>query len=208
MKKVFYFLSIAAIAASCVSNPEGDKAETKDAVTATETAEGKKLPVDHTGSTITWLGKKVSGQHTGSIKLQSGELVLNNGKLQGGSFLIDMASLENKDITDPEYKGKLENHLKSDDFFAVAKFPTSKFEITEVKHLDSGKVSIAGNLTLREVTKNITYTADIVESSDSKFVAKADFNINRKDWGVAYEGMKDDLISDEINFKINLVAGQ
>ncbi|HRN55299.1 MAG TPA: YceI family protein [Agriterribacter sp.] len=207
MKKVFLFLSVAALAAGCVGNPEGEKAETKDAVAA-GVAEGDKLAVDPAGSSITWLGKKVTGQHTGTINIHSGELVLNEGKLAGGSFIIDMASLDNKDLTDPEYKGKLENHLKSDDFFAVAQYPTSKFEITEVKELENGKIAVAGNLTLRDATKNITYEADVIESSATKFAARADFNINRKDWGVAYEGMKDDLISDEINFKIHLIAGQ
>lgn len=207
MKKVFFFVSVAALAVSCVSNPEGDKAKTTDAVVAAAVA-GDKLTVDTTVSTIVWHGKKVTGAHTGSIELQSGSLAINEGKLTGGSFIIDMASLENKDITDPEYKGKLENHLKSDDFFAVEKYPTSKFEITEVKDLGNNKIAVAGNLTLRDVTKNITYEADIIESSNSKLIAKADFNINRKDWGVAYTGMKDDLISDEINFKIHLVAGR
>ena len=207
MKKVIFSLSIAALAVSCVSNPEGEKAETTDAVAASA-VEGDRLTVDTAASTIVWHGKKVSGAHTGSIELQSGDLIINEGKLAGGSFVVDMASLENKDVTDPEFKGKLENHLKSDDFFAVEKFPTSKFEITEVKNIGNNKLSIAGNLTLRDATKNITYEADIIESSADKFAAKADFNINRKDWGVAYEGMKDDLISDEINFKINLVAGK
>ena len=205
MKKVFFFLSVAAFAVSCVSNPEGDKAQTTDAVAAAA-AEGDKLAVDTAVSTIAWHGKKVTGAHTGSIELQSGDLIINEGKLTGGSFVIDMTSLENKDIADPEFKGKLENHLKSDDFFAVEKYPTSKFEITEVKDLGNDRLSIAGNLTLRDSTKNITYEAQVIESSADKFAAKADFNINRKDWGVAYEGMKDDLISDEINFKIDLVA--
>lgn len=207
MKKVFFFLSVAALAAGCVSNPEGDKAETKDAVAA-GVVEGDKLAVDPAGSSITWLGKKVTGRHTGTINLHSGELILNEGKLAGGSFTVDMASLDNKDLTDPEYKGKLEKHLKSDDFFAVEKYPVSRFEITEVKDLGNNKIAVAGNLTLRDATKNITYEADVIESSANRFAAKADFNINRKDWGVAYEGMKDDLISDEINFKIHIVAGQ
>lgn len=207
MKKVIFALSVAAMTAGCVSNPEGNKAETSDAVVAAA-AEGDKLTVDTAVSTIVWHGKKVTGAHTGSIELQSGDLLVKEGKLTGGSFIIDMASIENKDITDPEFRGKLVNHLKSDDFFAVQKYPTSKFEITEVKDLGNNKISIAGNLTLRDATKNITYEADVIESSASRFSAKADFNINRKDWGVAYEGMKDDLISDEINFKINLVAAQ
>lgn len=208
MKKVM--LSIAAAAlflASCVGNPEGEKAATTDAV-ETVAADGAALDVDVTNSGITWTGNKVSGSHTGTINLQSGSLLVADGKLTGGQFIIDMSSLQNKDLTDPEYKGKLEGHLKADDFFAVDKYPTSKFDITEVKDLGNGKASISGNLTIRETTKNITFDANVTESTAEKVVAQADFNINRKDWGVAYEGQKDDLISDEINFKINLQAGK
>lgn len=208
MKKVM--LSIAAAAlflASCVGNPEGEKAATTDAV-ETVAADGAALDVDVTNSGITWTGNKVSGSHTGTINLKSGSLLVADGKLTGGQFIIDMSSLQNKDLTDPEYKGKLEGHLKADDFFAVDKYPTSKFDITEVKDLGNGKASISGNLTIRETTKNITFDANVTESTAEKVVAQADFNINRKDWGVAYEGQKDDLISDEINFKINLQAGK
>lgn len=208
MKKVM--LSIAAAAlflASCVGNPEGEKAATTDAVEAVA-ADGAALDVDVANSGITWTGNKVSGSHTGTINLQSGSLLVADGKLTGGQFIIDMSSLQNKDLTDPEYKGKLEGHLKADDFFAVDKYPTSKFDITEVKDLGNGKASISGNLTIRETTKNITFDANLTESTAEKVIAQADFNINRKDWGVAYEGQKDDLISDEINFKINLQAGK
>lgn len=206
MKKVM--LPLAAVAlfmASCVGNPEGEKAATTEAVATTEAA-GAPLNVDVVNSGITWTGNKVSGSHTGTIKLQSGALLTNEGKLSGGNFVIDMTSLENKDLTDPEYKGKLEGHLKAEDFFATEKYPTSKFEITEVKDLGNGKVGISGNLTIRETTKNITFEGTVTESTDAKIAANADFNINRKDWGIMYEGQKDDLISDEINFKVNLAA--
>src|SRR5690606_19746327 len=123
------------------------------------------------------------------------------GKLTGGNFVVDMNSITNEDITDPEYKGKLEGHLKSDDFFAVEKYPTSTFEITEVADHGDGKVSVSGNLTIRDTTKNITFNAAVSENSATKIVVESDFNINRKDWGVVYAGQKDDLISDEINFK-------
>jgi len=208
MKKVIFSMAAAGLfLASCVGNPEGEKAATGEAVETLATA-GSPLNVDVAASSITWTGNKVTGSHTGTIKLQSGALMVAEGKLVGGNFVIDMNTLENTDLTDPEYKGKLEGHLKADDFFAVDKYPTAKFEITEVKEGTNGQASISGNLTIRETTKNITFNAAVTESSDTKVATNADFNINRKDWGVVYEGQKDDLISDEINFKVNLVANK
>lgn len=191
--------------ASCASNPDGEKATTSDAVEATA-ATGESYDVDASASSVRWEGNKVTGSHHGTIGIQSGTLLVNNGQLSGGHFVIDMNSIVNEDLTDPEYKGKLEGHLKADDFFAVEQHPTSTFEVTEVTDQGNGKISVSGNLTIRGNTKNITFNATVSESTAEKFVVDADFNINRKDWGVMYEGQKDDLISDEINFKVHLEA--
>ncbi|WP_026904325.1 YceI family protein [Pedobacter glucosidilyticus] len=191
---------------ACSNNPKGDKATTADAE-AVEAVDGETLNVDPTTSSITWTGSKVTGSHNGTINIQSGNVVLNEGKLAGGEFVIDMTSLTNKDLeADAENKAKLEGHLKADDFFAVEKYPTSKFVITKVTYKEDGKAEIAGNLTLRDVTKNISFMADAPAATEQGFHAMADFNINRKDWGVMYEGMKDDLIADEINLKVHLMA--
>lgn len=74
------------------------------------------VKVDASKSKITWLAKKVTGQHTGMIKVKSGSLKMNKGALSGGSFEIDMNSIECTDLQG-EYAGKLVGHLKSDDFF-------------------------------------------------------------------------------------------
>lgn len=209
MKKVIISLSMAALLASCAGNPEGEKAKTTDAVstTTTTTVAGETLKVDTAASKVEWLGTKITGKHNGTIKIQSGELTFENNVLKAGTFVIDMNTINATDLAaDAEMKGKLEGHLKADDFFATQKFPTAKFETTEVKDLGNGKVNVSGNLTIKDVTKNITFDATVVENGADKKTFNADFNINRKDWGVVYAGMKDDAISDEINFKINLVS--
>src|SRR5690606_13940820 len=183
----------------------GEKAVTSDAVENTA-ATGDSYNVDAAASSIKWTGNKVTGSHHGTINIQSGTLLAENGQLSGGNFVIDMNSIVNEDLTDPEYKAKLEGHLKADDFFAVEKHPTSTFEVTGVTDQGNGKVGIAGNLTIRDSTKNITFNATVSENTANKLVVDADFNINRKDWGVMYEGQKDDLISDEINYKVHLEA--
>jgi polyisoprenoid-binding protein YceI len=97
--------------------------------------------------------------------------------------------------------------LKADDFFAVATFPEASFEITEVKAgATAADAVISGNLTIKGISKNITFDAKVDEVSETAVKTSADFNILREDWAVNYEGKKDDLISKEINFKVTIVA--
>lgn len=209
MKKVFLFLGAGALVlASCVGNPEGKKAETTDSVELTEgIGSGSELAVSTTDSKVEWLGKKVSGQHNGVVDIKSGSLFVDEGKLTGGSFVIDLNTITDLDL-EGEYKGKLEAHLKSDDFFDVENHPEATFEITQVTAgAEAGQVLVSGNLTIRGVTKNITFDANVEEVTESSVKATADFNIAREDWGVSYAGQADDLISKEINLKITLVAG-
>lgn len=204
-------LSVAAAAfvlTSCVSNPEGKKAETKDSVETTEAAgTGNTLVVDTSASEVAWTGRKVSGQHHGTVQIKSGSLIVSDGQLTGGNFVIDLTTITNHDL-EGENKGKLEGHLKSADFFDVENHPEATFEITNVEPAaEAGVVKVSGNLTIRGVSKNITFDAQVQEATDTSAKVAADFNIAREDWGVNYAGQADDLISKEINFKVTLVAG-
>lgn len=207
MKKVFLFLTAGAFfLASCVGNPEGKKADTTDSVEV-ESVEGTELAVNTAESKVLWLGKKVSGEHFGDVAITSGKLVVDGDQLIGGDFVIDLNTINDLDM-EGEYKQKLEDHLKSEDFFDVANHPESTFEITGVSAgAEAGIIVISGNLTIRGVAKNITFDAQVLELSETAAVLNADFNIAREDWGVNYAGQADDLISKEINFKITLVAG-
>lgn len=206
MKKVLLFAGMSAfLFTSCVSNPEGDKAETTEAVEATS-AEGTSLAVNTSTSSVVWFGKKVSGEHTGDVQIKEGTITVKDGKLAGGKFVIDLTTINDKDL-EGEWKQKLEDHLKSPDFFDVANHPEATLEITDVKDgADAGTAVVSANLTIRGITKNITFNATVAEATDSSFKAAADFNIAREDWDVKYQGKPDDLISKEINFKINLEA--
>lgn len=118
MKKLLFSFAIASLIVGCASNPEGVEAETKSAQEVSA-AEGIAYQVDVAGSKIEWTGAKVSGKHNGTINLSEGTVYLKDNQLSGGSFVVDMNSIVDLDITDPEYNGKLVGHLKSDDFFAV-----------------------------------------------------------------------------------------
>lgn len=207
MKKIALFLVAGVILAACsVKNPEGEKAQTTDGAEVAAT-EGTELAVNVAASKITWTGSKVTGSHTGDVALKSGSVWVKDGKITGGNFVTDQNTINDTDMQG-EYKDKLDTHLKSPDFFDVAQFPEAKFEITRVTEgAEAGKITIAGNLTMRGVTKNITFPATVNEVSATAVKASADFNVLREDWGITYTGMADDLISKEFNLKVELVAG-
>ena len=209
MKKLVLFSAVAALVlASCAGNPEGKKADTTDSVEVADQVVGAVYTVDAAQSKVVWKGTKVSGFHEGTVDIKSGSVNVDNGTITGGNFVLDMNTISSTDL-EGEYKEKLDGHLKADDFFAVATNPEASFTITEVKQgATANDLVISGNLTIKGVSKNITFDAKIDEVTDTTVKSSADFNIAREDWGVNYEGKKDDLISKEINFKVSLVANK
>ncbi len=206
MKRYILWLSIAGllIVASCTKAPDAQKAETKEAKEVTDVS-GSKFKIDTQASIVKWIGTKRTGRHEGTVKIQEGLLSVKDGNLTGGSFVLNMNTIEVTDLKAGEGKEKLEKHLKDPDFFDTQKFPTAKFEITGITPDTTGGNThrIEGNLTIRDVTKNISFGAKI-NISENSVEASTNFNINRKEWGIQYEGKKDDLIRDEINFDIQL----
>lgn len=162
-------------------------------------------------SNIIWKGYKVTGEHTGTVKLKNGTLSFNDGKLSGGSFEIDMNTITDTDL-EGEWAGKLVGHLKSDDFFGVAKYPTAKFVITRAIPQDSkGNYKIIGNLTIKETTKEIKFAATATEAN-GVVTATGKATIDRSEYNVRYgsgsffDGLGDKTIYDEFDLNITLVA--
>ncbi|MEI6409057.1 MAG: YceI family protein [Bacteroidota bacterium] len=169
--------------------------------------------VDTAASVVVWKGYKVTGEHTGTVKVKNGSVELTDGKLTGGSFELDMTSIKDTDM-EGEYAGKLEGHLKSEDFFGTAKYPTSKFVITRVIAQDTkGNYKVIGNLTIKETTKEIKFFANVTESN-GKVTATGKVTIDRSEYNVKYgsgsffDGLGDKTIYDEFDLQVNLVASK
>jgi len=167
--------------------------------------------VDAAASAVVWTGYKVTGKHTGTVKVQSGNLTFDNGTLTGGSFVIDMNTINCTD-QEGEWADKLIGHLKSDDFFGVAKYPTTKFVITRVIPQDSkGNYKILGNLTIKETTKEVKFLGSAVENG-GVVNASGKIVIDRSEYNVKYgsgsffDGLGDKTIYDEFDLAIALVA--
>jgi polyisoprenoid-binding protein YceI len=145
-------------------------------------------------SKLEFTGAKVTGKHEGSFAAFTGTMQLADNDPEKGSVSVDI-DMPSLSVDAP----KLTAHLKSPDFFDVAKFPKARFVSTSVKGGGENGAShtVTGNLEMHGVTKSITFPATIKPHGDSVDV-DAEFAINRKDFGVVYPGAPDDLIKDEI----------
>lgn len=203
MKKIILSLVvIASVLTACKEKKQ--KVAVKEAVKVAVNLEELKN-VDTAASVLNWKGSKPTGSHDGVVSLKSGSLLLEDGKLKKGQFIIDMNSIKNKDMEGSGGAAKLEGHLKAADFFDVAKYPTSKFEITKVQEV-AGKLAVTGNLQIKDVTKSITIPAMISNEGGVIIFKSETFNVDRADFNVKYASkkffasLKDKFINDIMEF--------
>ena len=191
------------------------KGEKKEKVVVKEEVKVKEATivnnVDLTTSVMTWKGTKPTGSHDGTVAFKSGGMVVEDNVLKSGEFVIDMNTIKNLDMEGSDGAGKIVKHLKAPDFFDVEVYPTSKFVITSVLEVE-GRLAVTGNLTIKDVTKNITIPATI-STTDGKTTFKSEvFNIDRADFNVKYgskrwiEGLKDKFIDDLVEMSFTVVT--
>lgn len=198
--KTKMFLALAALALAPLTSGAAPK--------AAKTETYKVSPAD---SKVTWEGKKKIGDsHHGELAVKSGQLKVAGGKLVGGEFEIDMTSLKVTDVKDEGMNKKLTNHLHSDDFFSIAKHPTSKLVITKVEEKD-GKTMITGDLTIKGKKEPITFPATVAVAKD-EVKAQSTLNVDRTKYDVRYNSGKffpnlgDKVINDEFTVNVDLTA--
>jgi polyisoprenoid-binding protein YceI len=201
---------------SCSRAPKGDQAVIEEKQMATA-MKGKTFVVDTAESKIRFTGHGVGKNHPGDFKLSSGKISVSNNTITGGSFIINIQSLD-LEQKDEKIQSKLKPHLMSGDFFDAEKFRTAMFEITGVTAYqptkdDSSIVAganflVSGNFTLKDVTKNISFPAHI-DLDNNTIKSKANFNIDRTQWEINYGSDKtlgDKFISEKVNIELNLKA--
>ena len=167
--------------------------------------------VDLTTSVMTWKGTKPTGSHDGTVAFKSGGMVVEDNVLKSGEFVIDMNTIKNLDMEGSDGAGKIVKHLKAPDFFDVGVYPTSKFVITSVLEVE-GRLSVTGNLTIKDVTKSITIPATVSTTEGTTTFKSEVFNIDRADFNVKYgskrwiEGLKDKFIDDLVEMSFTVVT--
>ena len=178
----------------------------------------KVYTIDTKESILQWIGRNITGAHYGTLNLLSGSIPIMLRQPSKVNFVIDMNSIQDLDIQDPTWNRILVDHLKSEDFFDVQRFPTAKFDATEFKPIEEtagGGVPnylVRGKLTIKNVTNEILFPAIITLKDDGAIAAEAHFDIDRTLWNVNYgsgrlfEKLGKHLVHDFITIQIKLIA--
>jgi polyisoprenoid-binding protein YceI len=169
------------------------------------------LVLDTTASVIHWKGTKFFGlgKHEGDVRLREGFVVLGGSHGMSGRFVVNMRSIEVTDIPadDPIPRNRLRNHLLDADFFDVERFPTAIFALHSGEELEDGRYRLAGELTMRGVTRPIAVEVAVRDWLDGLVRATSRFRINRHNWGVSFRGSRltNDLVDDDIHFSLDFI---
>jgi polyisoprenoid-binding protein YceI len=169
--------------------------------------------VDAAKSSLTWNGKKVTGEHTGKVNVQSGSLTVDGTKVTGGEFVFDMNSITCTDLTDAGYNAKFIGHMKGEDFFNVAKYPTSTFKITKVTPKGGNAIDITGNMTIKGITNAVTFPATVTMAGNT-MTATGKATLDRTKYDMKFgsksffENIGDKAIYDDFTVDMKLVASK
>jgi polyisoprenoid-binding protein YceI len=111
-----------------------------------------------------------------------------------------------------------DGHLQTPDFFDAEKNPTLSFKSTAVKPVAKDKFKITGDLTMRGVTKQVTFDAQFLGAGDividgkargSKAGFAATTTVNRKDYGINWNKTLDNggtVLEDSVTIVLNIEA--
>ncbi|MBT1071329.1 YceI family protein [Pelotalea chapellei] len=160
------------------------------------------LPLTATASTWT-----LDPDHS-TVQFKVKHLMINNVK---GVFekVSGTLNLDDKDITKSKVDVKIDtasvnthikkrdDHLRSADFFDAAKFPAMAFTSTKVEKVGTDKLKIAGNLTIKGVTRPVIldvegFSTEVKDPwGNIRRGAEATTQVNRKDFGVNWSKTMD-----------------
>lgn len=209
MNKALILIFLLIFLTSCIGRYKSDSQQAiiKQSSLSTDQEKSDTLKVDLSLSSIHWKGTKMrgAGKHEGQIQLQEAFFTTSEGLIVGGQFIADMNTIQVTDIPkhEPVPRKRFNDHMKSEDFFDVENHPVAKFEITNIEQIIDDSLKVSGNLTLKEITKNLTFTA---EKNQKSFTTR--FTFDRFEWNIAYEGSWADktLVDKDIELTIQLIT--
>lgn len=216
MKKRFLSLAVVGIVmSSCTDNGRKVEANEAQAIEVVKSEATIELTSVSNGSHVDWRASHLGGAapRFGKISLKSATVLVNNGEMTNATFVMDMAAFTVDNFgDDKKSQAELTGHLQSQDFFEIEKFPTTTFDLSRINPMktDGFNSEITGNLTIKGVTKSITFKANVSVTAEKVSIVSEDFAVDRTDWGLLYnvegtEGVPADyLIANDIGFTIDV----
>jgi rhodanese-related sulfurtransferase/polyisoprenoid-binding protein YceI len=168
-------------------------------------------------SSVEWIGRNLNSTHRGTLRVAQGDLTLKAGLVQSGRIVFAMGTIENANLSDLTLRGVLENHLKSDDFFDVERFPTAELRIRSAESVPdatpgSPNQIISADLTIKDATHLIEFPAIVAAGADGSVITIAQLEIDRTRWNVLYGSgsvfrlLGKHLVNDHITVLVKVVA--
>jgi len=132
--------------------------------------------VSPTASQLTWTGHAETGAWapTGTLRLRQGSFDYDGTTVQNGRFEFDLTTITHAEA-------KLQEHLRGEDFFDVARFPTAVFVLREVR-----KGEAVGQLTLKGHTRPLRFPVTLARQPDGSLRVRGTASIDRTEFGVNY----------------------
>ncbi len=160
-------------------------------------------------SVLQWRGTKAGGMaEAGTVPFRSCIFTIEEGRMVAGEVLVEMSGIQATSVEGLAARN-LGQHLRGEDFFDVAQFPTAAFSMESGKVGSRGSLEIEGKLNIKGISKPASAT--LYFGSSDPVVASIDMTFNRADFDVRYgsgsffDNLGDDLISDEVSLKMVLV---
>lgn len=207
-RSVLLMIVVGVLLVSACSDPAADKTkavtgEATKVASPAAAAQGQKYLITPQNSKIEFVGSKVTGSHNGSFGDFSGQVDYAGTPEQSRvniTIKTDSLTTDTPDLT---------KHLKTADFFDVAKYPEATFVSTSIKAGGDKGAShtVTGNLTLHGVTKAVTFPATISVTPDVATVDST-FSVNRRDFGINFAGQANNLIRDDVVLKLTIRASK
>jgi len=215
MKRRLFFPAVPALfTAFVLFSCSKEKPLTSESTEVATTKDGNQYVLDTLNSKVEWKGYKVfktdNTSHFGTVKFESGDVTVKDGKLESGKFVADMSSLSSEDLKDKKDDlAKLNGHLKSGDFFEIEKFPTASFEITKVSESAVGdyNTGLDGNLTIKGITKPVQFKANVAVNGGEVSIATEPKDIMREEFGVKFQSPAENgIIKNEVTLQVKVKA--
>ena len=144
---------------------------------------------------------------TGSFKKFNGDVTSEGEDFNNASvnFSLDVDSIDTN-------QADRDNHLKSEDFFAAAQYPSITFSKGFLKKVSDDSYKLIGNLTLRDVTKAVELDVEfggIVKDPWGNIKAGFEINgkINRKDFGLTWNALTEAggmVVGEDVKLHLNI----
>lgn len=164
---------------------------------------------------IHWEAAKVGGEHNGLVKILDGRLAVKDDRVVDGMIRMAMTSINVLDIEDKEKNLRLVNHLKSEDFFQVEKFPYAIFRVQESNgSLTDDSIVLKGIMNIKGISnvEKVTLNVQKSDSGDGSIRLTGTFKIDRSQYNVRYRSatffsdLGDKLINDDITLNLDMTV--